>query len=277
MTALDLIIKPNAIVCESAKFILQSSSCHNILETNTLDDTTTNTANTNTNTNTATNSTDATDTSKIKLIIEHGNVFHPNSCLEIIPPALVGPKEISVVIGPNNLFEEKSHIIFDLSRISEEQMDGHHSEGLGDLLLIGSYNLFSASSRVVHCQSIGNANIIGPKCHILVECIENGNLFQAGSFVDNHSDDWKDSCQEKVFYWLDRDMGISSSGGSSSRSNGHSTDSSSRQRHGMCKVRNHNDGVKKNISEVSMLLRANRKILTRHHRILAVMAEEETA
>jgi hypothetical protein len=222
--SLLLVIEAGATVCESAKFSLSHPPSSG--ENNTV--------------------------GKIKLIIGQGNVFHPYSCFQIIPPT-ANQKQISVQIGSNNLFEEKSQVILDLSChgtiTAEEEGEQQSSDTLGDCLkvsAIGSYNNFSATCRV-ECQRIGNANIFGPKSNVLVKSVDNGNLFQAGSFVrEDGTNDVR--CQERVFYVL-------------------TGESNSVIRN---KCRKHTDGVRKNIVEVSTLLRACKKILRDNHRIMAV-------
>jgi len=187
---------------------------------------------------------DQNETLVIRLTIGTGNIFHPNAQLYIVPPTLSGTGTLSennqdlfVSIGANNLFEEQSCLTFDLSDVSVEK----HSEGKSALPLLGSYNQCLASSQI-RCSSIGNANIFYAKCSIAADEIKNGNIFQAYSLLQRNRRA-KIDFQEKVIY--------------------RAGDS------GVCKIRNHSDGIQKNISECSLLLRATRKILMQHHRMSA--------
>jgi hypothetical protein len=237
---LELVIEAGSTVCESAKFTLLRSS-YNAAEhqqQEILSD--------------AAAAADDDDETiilgKIKLIIGQGNVFHPYSCFQIRPPVTNHQKQITLHIGSNNLFEEKSNVILDLSQIttsSEEQQFSDSSDGLR-FSAIGSYNNFTPTCRV-ECRCIGNANIFGPKSNVVVKNVENGNLFQAGSYIREDATS-NVRYQEKVFYVLTGDS----------------------NRLAMNKCRKHADGVRKNIVEVSTLLRASRTILRHNHRVMAV-------
>jgi hypothetical protein len=186
---------------------------------------------------------DQNDTLVVRLTIGTGNIFHPNAQLYIVPPTRLSGtlpesnQDLFLSIGANNLFEEQSCLTFDLSDVSVEK----HSEGKNALPLLGSYNQCLASSQI-RCASIGNANIFHAKCSIVADEIKNGNIFQAYSLLQRNSLA-KIDLQEKVIY--------------------RAGDS------GVCKIRNHADGIQKNISEGSLLLRATRKIVMQHHRVTA--------
>jgi len=230
--SLVLNIEPSSTVCESAKFtLLQPPSIITAVE----------------------HSDDSDDQTKgtMHLTIGQGNVFHPHSCFQIIPPPDMNHKHVIFVkIGSNNLFEEKSLVILDLSHISVDESCAV-SDNIDSLSFsgIGSYNHFAPASRVEY-QRIGNANIFGPKSNVVVKSIENGNLFQAGSFVRDEDGTTTTNYaryQDKVFYVL------------------------TGERHGLRRnaCRKHADGVRKNMLEVSSLIRASKKVLRGNHRIMA--------
>jgi hypothetical protein len=170
----------------------------------------------------------------IKVIIASGNVFHPNARISIIPPQL--QSDIIIRIGENNLFEEESLLVLDLS----QQQDEGSSAG-GELQVMGSYNQFAPRCKV-QCQSIGNANIFNPLCDLMLSSIKSGNVYQ--SSVKIH--DLLVVHQEKVCFRMTED------------------DDS----HDSVRIRNHTRGVQVNVSEVSLLLVVARKIVQKNHRIL---------
>jgi hypothetical protein len=222
---IQVLIEPNAAVCQSAQIALAASEF--------ADDK------------------DGTEsTLLIRLTIGTGNIFHPNTQMHIIPPTGLhdfDPKiqqEMFVSIGANNLFEEKSRVTFDLSDIPFEK----HSEEKSSMPLLGSYNQILASSHV-RCTSIGNANIFHAKCNIAADEIKNGNIFQAYSLLHRkHSANIK--LQDKVVYNVE-DCAIS-------------------------KIRKHSNGIKKNIREGSLLLRATRNIILQHHHLMTCKTELES-
>lgn len=169
----------------------------------------------------------------IKVIIASGNVFHPNARISIIP--LKSQSDIIIRIGENNLFEEESLLILDLS-----QREGGSSAG--ELQLVGSYNQFAPRCKV-QCKSIGNANIFNPFCDLVLSSIKSGNIYQ--SYVKIH--DLFVVHQENVCFLMKED---------------------DNQSHDPFRIRDHTRGVQTNVSEVSLLLVAARKIVQKNHQIL---------
>jgi len=218
---------------------------------------------------------------RIKLTIGGGNVFHPNARITLVPPIVntedangTGAQDITIAvrIGPNNLFEEESHSIFDLSSSSktntndnDDGNDNDNDNGNDILNIVGSYNQFAARSHL-QCESIGNANIFNPKCNISIPLIRNGNIFQScaqvkvlqegqGGQGQGHGhgrQQQQPSYQEQVCYQF----------------------SGPGQDEKICKQRNHINGVKKNIMEVSLLLSASRRVVQKYHRLMAVKSQE---
>lgn len=168
----------------------------------------------------------------IKLIIASGNVFHPNVRISFIPPQL--QTDIIIRVGENNIFEEESLLILDLSQ--------HDGTSTDELQLVGSYNQFAPRCKV-QCRSIGNANIFNPLCDLELSTIKSGNIYQSSVKIHNqlvvH--------QENVCFLMTED-------------DDHS--------HDLVRTRAHSRGVQVNMSEVSLLLVAARKIVQDNHRIL---------
>ncbi len=205
--------------------------------------------------------------SEIKLIIESGNVFHPNARLEILLPPNADTNsqidaegdtssessELTVRISSNNLFEEESHCIIDLRRVCASAIE-MNTISETDMIhtAMGSYNQISAGAKVIF-ESIGNANIFHPKCDISSDLIiQNGNVFQA-CFYTNHASFTGTGTnntggvkyQEKILFM-------------------------SGELESLPRIRNHTNGVKRNMMEVSLLLNMAKRIVQKHHRLMVV-------
>lgn len=224
---LEIEIEHNACVCQSCQILLMRN-----------EDATT------------------TTTTKIILTIGSGNVFHPNAQLIIIPPSSKDQDsggEIRITIGTNNLFEEGSKSILDLSRLDGPKDDGdgdNDNAGPKIYTIIGSYNQISAGAQLKF-ESIGSANIFHPKCNLIIPVIKNGNMFQACCKLHVTGDKDKDHYlsnvvyQEKVCYLLGEVDPVQ-------------------------KMRNHTNGVKRNISDVSLLLNVSRRVVEKYHKLMPV-------
>lgn len=202
MTTLHLCLEANAVICQSAQFLLDSE-----IESN--------------------------SDVRITLRILGGNVVHPNAIIQIVPPLESG--EYTLCIKENNLFEEESFLSINLRTLDPDTKE---------IAIVGSYNLFSSKSQV-RCKSIGNGNIFHPCCKIDgVKEIKHGNVFQStlvlesGSKVPINTD-------SMVFFRDNSRIGFRS--------------------------RLHINGVEKNMNNVSLLLRAVRKILRAEHRLYATV------
>jgi hypothetical protein len=247
--SLEIEIEPNAYICQSCQISLGDFD---------------------------TSAESPASTPKTKLIISGGNVFHPRSRLTISRGSIDADIDITVTIGPNNLFEEESHCIIDLSNLLLVSKNGNENDDYDDKKnngkhtnhsAIGSYNQISAGAELKF-TSMGNANIFFPKCYVAAPTIQNGNIFQA--CYDNrvrtpiHSDeaDLDDSqtiYQEKVCY-LSGDFEESDLEPEVEKPS-HSCNR---------KIRHHKNGVKRNIVEVSSLLNVAKRVLQKHHRLMAV-------
>ena len=222
---LQVVIEPNASVCQTAQIALAASD--------------------------SAGDEGSTETALIiKLTIGTGNIFHPNARVHIVPPTGINifdpenQQEMFISIGANNIFEEESSLAFDLSDIPF----GKYSDEKSGMTLLGSYNQILASSHI-QCTSIGNANIFHAKCNITTDEIKNGNIFQAYSLLHRENSVNID-LQEKILYNVG-DCDVS-------------------------KIRNHSNGIQKNISDGSLLLRATRKIIVQHHRLMACKTDEKS-
>ena len=262
--ALEIKIEHNAYVCQSCRISLSEDIDHN---------------NSNVNGNGNVNG-----TAKIKLIIGSGNVFHPNARLTIIPPPPPNNStidndstndndaEITVRIGSNNLFEEESHCILDLSHMNilqnNDDNDIDNDDNADEERIhtaMGSYNQLSAGAQL-KCTSIGNANIFHPKCNVSASAsasasesapvIQNGNIFQAcfHNGTDNGDNNGDASVpvmyQEKVCFLSGESLNFE-------------------HEPPVRKIRNHTNGVQRNIREVSLLLNAAKRVVQKHHRLMA--------
>ena len=229
---LEIEIEQNALICKSSQILLGGQADPNITKS---------------------------DTSKIKLIIESGNVFHPNARLVIIPPKTLANNEASdsnalevkIRIGTNNLFEEESQCIFDLS-----QFPAKAGESVESVSIVGSYNHFAVGSQV-NCQFIGNANIFNPKCDVWVPTVKNGNIFQSCVKVRGKMEeqDITNVYQEKICYLVGEYGEYEDSVGFTNRK--------------------HANGVKKNMTEVSLLLNASKNALHKYHRLMPVVKSDQ--
>lgn len=226
---LEIEIEQNALICKSSQILLGGQADSNITKS---------------------------DKSKIKLIIESGNVFHPNARLVIIPPTTLANNEASdsnaleviIRIGTNNLFEEESQCIFDLSQFPTKS-----GESVESVSIVGSYNHFAVGSQV-NCQFIGNANIFNPKCDVWVPTIKNGNIFQSCVKVRGKTEeqDITNVYQEKICYLFgeyEDSVGFTS--------------------------RKHVNGVKKNMTKVSLLLNVSKNALHKYHRLVPVVKSDQ--
>jgi hypothetical protein len=130
---------------------------------------------------------------------------------------------------------------------------------------MGSYNQLSAGAQL-KCTSIGNANIFHPKCNVSASAsasasesapvIQNGNIFQAcfHNGTDNGDNNGDASVpvmyQEKVCFLSGESLNFE-------------------HEPPVRKIRNHTNGVQRNIREVSLLLNAAKRVVQKHHRLMA--------
>ena len=197
----------------------------------------------------------------LNLVISNGNVIHPYSTIQVIPPKVL-KCDLTIRVGNNNLFEEQCQVTIDLSDFELQGADiDEYGEGdsstekkLSAHTIMGSYNQFGPRSKVL-ASSIGNSNIFKPLCDLTLGKIKHGNIFQVGAQIDVNAPQTpfnKDQTEydEKVVFVLNQSNGISDVSGRNQL------------------VRNHLHGVKKNMADVSLLLLAARKIIETHHRIL---------
>ncbi len=241
-------------------------------------------------------STSTNQENHVKLTISHGNVFHPYSKLTILLSKPISSTSTAssssssstyhLKIGENNLFEEDCHLILhvqcednDSNATTNNTNDDHHQEEIQETrLLVGSYNQFAPKCQV-YTNQIGNGNLFHPFCNVQMDIIRstsrtqrnvsdarndliigNGNIFNA--FVSIHetmkNDDYADGARptgtipyhNQVFFLL-----------SSSPSSSFTTKKNLMRR-------TNDNGVRKNMADITLLQGAMKTIIQAHHQLM---------
>lgn len=223
----------------------------------------------------------------LQCIISHGNAFHPQSKLTIVLPSSLKKNEkikkvLKIKIGENNLFEEESHVFLSLplSSLERNQEDEKNDDNVNEIFtVIGSYNQFAPKCQIHNNgTTIGNGNIFHSFSTLHLKqnelVVGNGNIFN--SFVsigekrsDNDDSNSEGDCQSEsekryfqnqVFFVLSS-VSVSVSTSFSKQPNG--------KRPMKLIQRTNENGVRKNMADVTLLLSVTKKILQMNHTLMS--------
>ena len=81
--------------------------------------------------------------------------------------------QFNLIIGANNLFEERCRVEIDLTN-HIQKLDLQRHDNVVDVTIIGNGNVFSAMSKVQCQTSIGDYNVFGAASQVHVHRVRNG-------------------------------------------------------------------------------------------------------
>ncbi len=223
----------------------------------------------------------------LQLIISHGNIFHPQSKLTIVLPSVLKNKMKQkrvhqIKIGENNLFEEESHLILSLPLSSFQPNSNDEHEDENEIItVVGSYNQFAPKCQIyTNGTTIGNGNIFHSFSTLHLKhnelIVGNGNIFNSfvsigtkGGNDERGSDSYQieSSSGGRRSYFQNQVFFMLSSASSASASA--SVSSSSSKRPMKLMQRTNENGVRKNMVDVTLLLSATKKILQMNHALMS--------